>query len=151
MPFARQQASEKTVLAVERERQAIEMRLAGATYAFIGETLGITTSGAFRAVMRGLASIRGKTAEDAAKLREIEDERLSRMLRAIDPQVRQGHLGAVDRALRISQQRSRMWGLDEPVKTDITSGGKSFTDVVRELAELERIASGASAGSAVQG
>ena len=120
-------ASGRRIQAAQRELEAIQLRLAGATYAQIAKGVGYRgPSGAQAAVKRGLKRIRGKAEEIAEVLRGVEDSRYDRILRAIDPQVRQGHLGAVDRALRVSKARRELWGLDAPTKTDVTSGGQTI-------------------------
>jgi len=120
-------ASGRRIQAAQRELEAIQLRLAGATFAQIAEKVGYRgPQGAQSAVKRGLARIRGKAEEIAEVLRGVEDSRYDRILRAIDPQVRQGHLGAVDRALRVSKARRELWGLDAPTKTDVTSGGQTI-------------------------
>jgi len=119
--------SGRKIKAAQREFEAIQLRLAGATFAQIAEKVGYRgPSGAQSAVRRGLKRIRGKAEEIAEVLRGVEDSRYDRMLRAIDSQVRTGHLGAIDRALRVSKARRDLWGLDAPAKTDITSGGKTI-------------------------
>jgi hypothetical protein len=107
-------SSQKRIAAAERARQALELRKAGAQYADIATTLGYAdASGAYRAVSRALAKL---TAEPAAELRELELLRLDRMLQAIWEQVIRGSHGAVDRALRISESRRKLLGLDAPQK-----------------------------------
>jgi len=116
-------ASGRRVLAAQRERQALELRLAGATYQFIAEKTGYRhAASAYRAVMRGLARIRAGAAETAEQLRLVEDARLDRMLRALDDRIRAGDVAAVNVVLRIMQRRAAMWGLDAPVSVaqDVT-------------------------------
>lgn len=77
-----------------------------------------TRSSAYRAVSRALQRIRAHTDQTAEQLRQLEDARYDRMLRAIDDKVQQGDPGAIDRALRISKARRELWGLDAPTRID---------------------------------
>lgn len=107
--------SGRSVLAREREVQALELRKAGASYAAIGQALGISAMGAYKAVQRALKRLTKHSEAAAAEVRALELARLDAMLLAIWPQVKQGHLGAIDRALRISQRRAALLGLDAPM------------------------------------
>lgn len=118
----RQKLTPRKILAADRTREAIELRLAGASFRAIAESLGYVDKNgnadpgsAWKAVQRGLAaSIR----EPAHDLITLELERLDGMFLAIYPQARKGILGAVDRCLRIQERRSRLLGLDAPVKIE---------------------------------
>lgn len=100
--------------AAERRIEALELRKLGASYRTIGERLGVSTAQAFEDVRRELAKLAKQASEIAGEVRAIELERLDDMLRAIAPQLRQGNLGAIDRALRIQERRSKLLGLDAP-------------------------------------
>jgi len=119
---------ERAMNANERQRQALEYRKAGLSYAMIAERLGYKTAdGAHKAVGTALRKTLQEPADD---LRRLEVERLDRMLSAIWPQVVQGNQGGIDRALRIMERRAKLLGLDAPTKTDVTSGGESLKIVV---------------------
>ncbi len=117
-------ASQRRLTARERERKAMELRLAGATYAQIAQALGISQAGAHKAVMRALKRLNEKLNEQAEQVRRLELERLDRMLLALWPQAQKGNHGAVDRILRIMERRARLLGLDAPKSVDVTSGGE---------------------------
>lgn len=105
------------VKAADKQRQALELRKAGVTYARIAEQLGYRSpSGAHKAVELALKSVLSEPAEE---VRQLELERLDSMLLALWPQVRNGNHGAIDRALRVMERRARLLGLDAPVKQDI--------------------------------
>lgn len=59
---------------------------------------------------------RAQVAADAAELRAEEVSRLDAMLAGLWPDARRGHLGAVDRVLRLMERRARLLGLDAPEK-----------------------------------
>lgn len=119
--------SKRRIAASERQRQAVQMRLAGADYRTIGEALDMTPSGAYRSVKAALDTTREKTAEDAEQLRAIENRRLESMILAAMPQAKKGHLQAIETVRKLSESLRKLNGLDAPDKTDLTSGGKTIS------------------------
>ena len=103
-----------------RERKGIAPRLAGATYAEIGEQLEMSESGAYRLVRRCLDRERARTEEDAETLRQIDLMRVERAILALWAQVKAGHLGAIDRLLRCLDIRAKYLGLYAPARTEHT-------------------------------
>lgn len=99
--------------------KALDMRMQGLTYAQIGEALGMSDAGAFQAVKRGLERLKKECDEKAEEVRDIEGQRLDRMLASVWSQVLAGNHGAVDRALRIMDRRAKLYGLDAPQKSQI--------------------------------
>ena len=110
--------------ALERQRQALELRKAGVPYATIAERLGYaSTGGAHKAVASALKKTLAEPADD---LRRLEVERLDALLSALWRQAKEGNQGAVDRCIRIMERRAKLLGLDAPTKQDITSGGEKL-------------------------
>lgn len=109
----------------------MSLRLTGATYADIGSMMGISSTGAYKAVLRAIQRLAEQTTETADEYRRLELERLDKMQRNLWTQTLQGSQGAVDRVLKIMERRAKLLGLDAPVKQDITSGGKTIS--VREV------------------
>lgn len=114
----------------ELTRKCLELRLAGGTLDSIGRVVGLDKSNVSRRIKRALASI---PKSEAAELRKLEDERLDVMLTSIWRQVREGHLGAVDRALRVSERRARLHGLDAPQRVDLSSKPVDIDGVARDI------------------
>jgi hypothetical protein len=111
--------SPRALTAQVKEQQALDRRLAGHTFDEIAQQLGYASrSSAYRAVERALQRIRIQADQTAETLRALENARYDRLLRAIDAQVQQGDLAAIDRALRISKARRELWGLDVPTRVD---------------------------------
>jgi len=106
----------------QHEEQALELRLGGASYAMIGEALGMTAGGAFKAVDRALTRQAAETDEKAEKLREIEVARLDRLLMAQWPGVKRGDEKAARVALQISKRRSELLGLDRKPRPEPQTG-----------------------------
>lgn len=103
----------------DKERQALELRKAGASFDQIAERLGYSDrSGAHRAVSRALQSVLKEPAEE---LRALEAERLDRLLLAFWNDALDGDVKAADRVLRIMDQRAKLQGLNMPTKIDVDS------------------------------
>lgn len=106
----RRATNKKTILIAERNKKAMELRKIGATWAQIAEQCGFNNiPAAHTAVRRELDKL---PKEAAAELRTIQQERLERMYLSIFPQIQQGHLGAIDRGLRIMERQAKLDGLD---------------------------------------
>lgn len=114
----------------ELTRQCLELRVAGATLEEIGRVVDLHKSNVSRRIKAALASI---PAEQAEALRSMENQRLDRMQKAIWNQVRQGHLGAIDRAVRISERRSRLNGLDAPQQVDLGVKAVDIDSVAQDI------------------
>lgn len=144
------QTASRFILARQREEQALELRLGGASFARIGEALGMTSGGAYKATTRALARLDGKTEEKAATLRRIEVLRLDRMHLGLWPRATSGDEKAVRAELGISKRRSELLGLDRKPRPEPSDDGEtvgrrdlSVTDVAAAMdATLLRYRSG---------
>jgi hypothetical protein len=112
---------------IERRTQALRYRKAGLSYEQIGAQMSITRQAAYQLVRKSLDSMQ---AENVESLRTLENERLDDMLRAIYATATKGDTGAIDRILRIMERRAKLWGLDAPVKQDVTSGGERLHHII---------------------
>jgi Sigma-70, region 4 len=118
-----------------RERQALAMRTAGETFAAIGAQLGISDRMASRIIRRALDRV---VREDAKALIDLEAERLDVLWRAVLPRALAGSARHVEVAVRISERRSRLLGLDAPTATRVEA--HITTDEVEALdAEIEAL------------
>lgn len=115
--------SARLLRARQREEQALDLRLGGATYAQIAEALGMTSGGAYKAVMRALVCLAAETEQKAETLRRIEYLRLERMHLGLWGRAKSGDEKAVHAELGIAKRRSELLGLDrkprpEPLQDD---------------------------------
>jgi hypothetical protein len=111
----------RTKLAVrERQRQALELRLAGDTYQSIADTLACSKHRAHSLVQAALDAV---VQEPAEKVRLMELERLDRLYAAASPSAERGDPVMIAACLRIQERRARLLGLDapEPVQTNTDS------------------------------
>lgn len=119
MPRKDAQPGAKEV-AQDRRAKALDLRKAGLSYRAIGTQLGVSEKTAHQDVQREVQRIAARNSESAAELRALELERLDYYAARIAQQVAQGHLGALDRALRISERRAKLLGLDAPMRNEHT-------------------------------
>jgi len=101
----------------ERRALEFEMRKAGATYRQIARELNVDVHTVHADVAAELAALRERTVEQAQELRVLELERLDGMTSGLWPQIQAGSPPAVSAAVRVSERRSRLLGLDAPVVT----------------------------------
>jgi len=129
----------------DKDRQALELRKAGAGYEQIARTMGYANKGgAHKAVMRALRESIERRNELAADVRELELQRLDEMMLGLWPEARKGKWLAIDRVLRIMERRACYLGLDAPKKQEITGadGGPIEIDnrvILTEEQRAERI------------
>lgn len=100
----------RTIAIAERNKRALELRKAGATWAQIAEQCGFNSFQAAHVCVR--TELDKLPKEAAEELRIVQRERLERMYLSIFPQIQQGHLGAIDRGLRIMERQAKLDGLD---------------------------------------
>jgi len=124
----------RTIEGYEKDQKALELRKEGHSYESISEQLGYSTrSASYKAVMRRL---RDMDRPAVSMLRELEVQRLDAMLYAVWNDVLQGDAGAVSAALKISERRSRLLGLDAPhsiearARIDVLSWNQAIRDFV---------------------
>ena len=147
-PAPKRERGEQVAAIAERQRHALELRRAGATYDQIAQGLGLAhRSNARKDVEAALLAI---IEEPATEVLKLELDRLDSLLRAIWPAAvkkipvvvqqgdeeeivglidRQGPM--IDRVLRLMERRARYLGLDKPirVKADVDA-------VVRDVSSM---------------
>lgn len=100
----------------DKWHRCLQLRLSGATYRQIAAATGYATAAsAYNACQSALDEQISEAAEEVITL---ETARLDRLLFAVWPQAADGHLGAVDRAIRIMERRARLLGLDRTEEGD---------------------------------
>ena len=107
-----------------RHLEALRLRQRGLTYDAIAERIGYANSSvAYKAVM---LELKRQMKEPAEQVRELEIERLDRMLLALQPKIDAADTRAIDTALRLMERRARLLGLDAPQSIDVTSKGDAL-------------------------
>ncbi len=110
-------SAEERVAAAERQAQALQLRLGGASFAQIGRQLGDVS--APRAYQLYKAALRQVVRQPNAELVDLELARLDQLLVAMWPKAMQGSGWAVERCLSIMERRARLLGLDAPTKHEV--------------------------------
>lgn len=110
----------KAEAAAERRAGAWELRKAGKSYRQIGRALGVSECQAHRDVHRTLSELAAKEFETARYVRDLELHRLDDMLDSLWPSVKGGDATSVNSALKISERRAKLLGLDAAAKTELT-------------------------------
>jgi hypothetical protein len=137
----------RQIAAREKRQQALSYRRAGMNFTDIARLVGYSDRrNAQKAVTRELADA---PAEDVSVVRKMEVDRLDALLLSMWKKAMNGDGWSVDRVLRIMERRSRLLGLDEPMKQQIEV--ITETVLVQEIARMtaalvEREAEGAPEG-----
>ncbi len=109
--------------AQQLRREVLELRLGGATITVICERLGIGRATAMRHLTKAMAEAQEQMAAPAGELRAIELQRLERMWTPVYTRAIRGDLDHVDRALKISERRAKITGIDAPTKVESSGPG----------------------------
>jgi hypothetical protein len=118
----------------------------GYTHQAIAKELGYSTpSASYKAVMRELNATARDHSESNEALRTLELKRLDQWLQSITPQAVRGDLTAVNTAVRISESRRNLLGLDAPkqlearIKVDVISWNQALRDMLDIYREVHGI------------
>lgn len=133
-----------------RRTEAIRLRNAGILWEDIAERLGYASRGAActdvnRALKANLAAV----AEEVDIMRHRESERYDMLQAALWDKAMAGDVKAVEAVLKVSDRRTKLFGLDAPVRTEMTVTVPASEQERREqLAKLGRLAQYAVTGDA---
>lgn len=103
----------------ERMIECLRLRQAGKSYREIGPELGISFTTAYNDVKRALEELREHCREEAILVRDIQVTRIDSMIDAIWQDALGGNLLAVDRVVKLEDQRARLIGTFAPAKQEI--------------------------------
>jgi len=129
---------------IERRQSALSLRKSGASYRAIAAHISTRPGNekysegqAHADIAACLKAINEQTSLDTEEYRSLELERLDTAQLAIASKVQSGDLGSIDRWLRISERRSALLGLNEPVRLKIEQGLES--ELTNFLNSLENV------------
>jgi hypothetical protein len=112
--------AQRRIEAKERALKALELRKKGMRYEAIAQQLGYSSRGnAHKAVMKELELLSKECREEAAQVRDLELQRLDELYLAAWRAIAGGSESAIDRALRVSESRRKMMGIDAAQKVDV--------------------------------
>lgn len=115
----------KRIAIQERRTKALELRRSGLSLRDIGGKLGVSAKQIQRDLLAALGGMSETNAQTAAIDRAIELERLDTMFQRIWPlaapaEDQTPNLKAIDRVLKIIDQRARLLGLYSPINQNHT-------------------------------
>lgn len=124
-----------------RRKRAIGMLLAGVDYESIAKELDYSSRGAAsKDVCRALDLYRKELADNAANYRAQQLMRLDRVLAAVWPKVLKGDLKAAEAARRIIADQSKVLGVNEPIRAELTGpGGGPISFTTGDMDEFEAL------------
>lgn len=102
-----------------QEKEALQLKIGGASYQRIGDHQDVNASTAYRRVQRALAEI---TLAPATELKSLEDERLHALIAALWPVAMKAgpqQIEAVRELRRLSESLRKLHGLDAPTRRSL--------------------------------
>lgn len=111
-------------LTAKRRAQMINLRLAGMDFETISERLEYASAhAASRDFHRAFQANRLEEKEAVETLRNVEGARLDRLQAAVWPKALKGDLKAVETVRRLIAERIRLFGVAEPLRTEVSGPG----------------------------
>jgi len=128
------------ILDTQKKMQIMQLRVAGWAIWQIAEHLKLEANSIHNHIFDQLASWRDMTQEMSNELRELELQRLDEFLRALWPKIQQGNAKSIETALKVSERRAKLLGLDSPDRKEITLDATvqtlNHTELVSEYSRL---------------
>lgn len=110
---------EETVIP-DREHKALELRKQGMSYRKIAHQLGVSHVQVYRDIQSELKALAVLNADSAQELKQLELERLDRIISGLDHWVQAGNAQAAMAVLKAMDTRAKLLGLYEPEKHENT-------------------------------
>ena len=106
----------------KRRHNVLQYRTQGLSLRAIGLKLKVSYQTVANDLKETLAQLQTTSIEHAQVLRELELQRLDGLIEIASKQATKGDLSAIDRVLKLSQERSKLLGLYAPeqIKSEIT-------------------------------
>jgi hypothetical protein len=110
----------------DRVAAALRLRRSGASFRSIGDALAVSHVHARRLVEAAFARV---ATPNAGELRAVELSQLDDLDRALRPRCANGDPAAVSAAVRVSESRRRLLGLDaaSPLQVNVTTQSSTIT------------------------
>ncbi|MDM7860556.1 helix-turn-helix domain-containing protein [Alteromonas sp. ASW11-36] len=110
------QTSVRRLSAAENRLKAVQFRRQGMTLEQIGIELGVSTSMVYKYIHSALIELAEKQYEETQDYRALQMYRLEGLLNISWDQAQRGDLAAVDKAIKIIDQLSKLMNLYAPMK-----------------------------------
>ena len=106
-----------TKMEAERQRyKMLELRLKGKTYRQIGEKLGCTAQNVHKEIQQ---AFKERPIENIEEVRQLELDRLDRMIEPLEDNVNRGDVRHVEAMLKLMDRRAKLLGLNAPERLEI--------------------------------
>lgn len=119
----------------QEQATCLQLRLDGLSFRAIADTTGIPLATVHDRIT---AAITAEVSPLADELRKIECARLDHYLARLQPKIGEGDDRAINTAVRISESRRKLLGLDMPTRIEASIESREVTQQDIELQELIR-------------
>jgi hypothetical protein len=120
MPTKMLRSGDDLLLPAEKRRKVLDMKRKGSHYEEIADQVGYTPAYCRKIVAEALKELAIQCTETAAEIRQLEEERLDTMYKALEEKIAAGILGAIEAGLKIMGRRAALRGLDQPATLRLT-------------------------------
>ena len=142
----RLKSGRKAISLAEQHRRWLTLRRKGMLEIDIARRFGVTQQAVSKAILKYIRNLSISESED---LRRIEGERLDALLLALAPSIAKGQPRAIEAAVKISERRAKLLGLDAP-DTHVIEGPVAMfalpppgpavdVEIIRQIQELDPI------------
>lgn len=101
---------------LEKQKEALHMRVNGHSVEFIAETFDLEVEVVEKWIRQSLNKARRANKNLGTSIIELEVQRLDSMLTGLEYGISNGDQNSIASALKIGERRSKLLGLDKPVK-----------------------------------
>jgi hypothetical protein len=119
---------------IAKETEVVKLRRGGLTWDSIAERMGYAYPAAAHAAYKRAAA--RVVHEDVEAIRAIETDRLDVIQSAVWGKALSGEINAVQTVLKIMERRSKLLGLDSPIKQQVEVTTYDGDTIDREVARL---------------
>lgn len=129
--------SKQRLSAKLRRIKTVELRTYGMTLRQIGEQLGVSYETVRKDMDKALADLHEVEIKGADKMRTFISAQYDLVLRATAKRVVDGDMNAADRYLKALDAKRKLYGVDEPIKQEVSVQTTPISEMSNE--ELEEI------------
>jgi hypothetical protein len=119
IPATRPQSIGQQLKIAQDRAEVLRLRREGHSYQSIAATTNLSVATVGTYVQAELIELREKTSLDVQSMRDLELQRLDEDLRALGPGRRAGDPTSIATAVRISERRAKILGLDAPTQHEV--------------------------------